>query len=263
MRLEVITHKPKTSVHSTPILFVHGAWHGAWCWENFQPYFAERGYESHALSLRGHGESEGRDGIRARHRGADYVADVAQVASQLPRPPVLIGHSMGGYVVQKYLETQTAPAAVLLAPAPISGVLKFFVRVALRHPLSSLKAHLTWNGYALVETPPLAREAFFSAGLPQDDVNRHFARLGQESYRAGLDMALFALPQPRKVSPPPMLVLGAENDAVFTRAEIETTARAYNAQIEFFPNMAHDMMLEPGWQQVAERIIAWLKEKGL
>ena len=96
-----------------------------------------------------------------------------------------------------------------------------------------------------------------------DDVNRHFARLGQESYRAGLDMALFALPQPHKISPPPMLVMGAENDAVFTRAEIETTARAYHAQLEFFPNMAHDMMLEPGWHQVAERIIAWLKEKGL
>ncbi len=46
MQLEVITHKPK-AVSSTPILFVHGAWHGAWCWENFLPYFAERGYESH------------------------------------------------------------------------------------------------------------------------------------------------------------------------------------------------------------------------
>ena len=95
------------------------------------------------------------------------------------------------------------------------------------------------------------------------DVQRHFARLGQESYRAGLDMALFALPQPRKVKPTPMLILGAENDTIFTRAEEKATARAYNAQVEFFPNMAHDMMLEPGWQKVAERIVAWLKEKGL
>jgi pimeloyl-ACP methyl ester carboxylesterase len=263
MRLEVITQRPSANVRPTPILFVHGAWHGAWCWENFQPYFAERGYESHALSLRGHGASQGHDGIRARHRGADYVADVAQAASQLPRPPILIGHSMGGYVVQKYLETRAAPAAVLVAPAPVGGVLPFFLRMAARHPLPSLQAHLTWNGYALVETPRLVHESFFSADLPQDNVQRHFARLGQESYRAGLDMALFALPQPHKISPPPMLVMGAENDAVFTRAEIETTARAYHAQLEFFPNMAHDMMLEPGWHQVAERIIAWLKEKGL
>jgi len=60
-----------------------------------------------------------------------------------------------------------------------------------------------------------------------------------------------------------MLILGAENDTIFARAEIETTARAYNAQIEFFPDTAHDMMLEADWQKVAERIIAWLKEMGL
>jgi len=57
--------------------------------------------------------------------------------------------------------------------------------------------------------------------------------------------------------------LGAANDAVFTREEVEATARAYNAQVEFFPNMAHDMMLEADWQKVAERIVNWLKEKGL
>jgi alpha-beta hydrolase superfamily lysophospholipase len=76
-------------------------------------------------------------------------------------------------------------------------------------------------------------------------------------------MALFNLPQPRKVKPTPMLVLGAENDTIFTRAEEKATVRAYTAQAEFFPNMAHDMMLEAGWQKVAERIVAWLKEKGL
>jgi alpha-beta hydrolase superfamily lysophospholipase len=76
-------------------------------------------------------------------------------------------------------------------------------------------------------------------------------------------MALFNLPQPRQVSPPPMLVLGAANDTIFTQDEIEATAQAYNAQVEFFPNMAHDMMLEADWQKVAERIVAWLEEKRL
>jgi pimeloyl-ACP methyl ester carboxylesterase len=263
MQLEIVTHKPKTNIRPTPILFVHGAWHGAWCWENFLPYFAEQGYESHALSLRGHGKSEGRERIRGRIRGAEYVADLAQAAGQLSRPPILVGHSMGGYVIQKYLETHSAPAAILLAPVPVSGVLKFFLRLAVRHPGQSIKAHLTWNAYAAIETPRLARDAFFSADLPDEALDRHFARLQQESYRAGLDMALFDLPKPLKVSPPPMLVLGAANDAVFTREEVEATARAYNAQVEFFPNMAHDVMLEADWQKVAERIVNWLKEKGL
>ncbi|MBC7517162.1 MAG: alpha/beta hydrolase [Alkalinema sp. FL-bin-369] len=44
----------------SPIFFVHGAWHAAWCRENFLPYFANHGYAAYAVSLRGHGTSEGR-----------------------------------------------------------------------------------------------------------------------------------------------------------------------------------------------------------
>jgi pimeloyl-ACP methyl ester carboxylesterase len=53
-RLEIITQQPKKDAGLTPLLFVHGGWHGAWCWEFFQSYFAEQGYVSHALNLRGH-----------------------------------------------------------------------------------------------------------------------------------------------------------------------------------------------------------------
>lgn len=53
MQLEIIDHKPKDISKAVPLLFVHGAWHGAWCWEEyFLPYFAEHGYRSVALSLR-------------------------------------------------------------------------------------------------------------------------------------------------------------------------------------------------------------------
>ena len=45
MELEIISKRPRAKTHPTPLLFVHGAWHGAWCWENFLSYFAEHGYE--------------------------------------------------------------------------------------------------------------------------------------------------------------------------------------------------------------------------
>jgi alpha-beta hydrolase superfamily lysophospholipase len=61
----------------------------------------------------------------------------------------------------------------------------------------------------------------------------------------------------------PILVLGAEHDGIFPRVQEERTARAYNSTAEFFPGMAHDMMVEKDWKKVANRIIAWLKEKGL
>ena len=47
------------------------------------------------------------------------------------------------------------------------------------------------------------------------------------------------------------LVLGGARDTIFTRKEVESTARAYATRAEIFPNMAHDLMLEEGWQAVA------------
>ena len=119
MNLELITRNPDGEAKATPLLFVHGKWHGAWCWdEHFLPYFAAHGYDCTALSLRGHAGSEGQDGLRW-HSISDYVSDVEQVAGQFDTPPIIIGHSMGGYITQKYLETHPEiPAAVLLTAIP-------------------------------------------------------------------------------------------------------------------------------------------------
>jgi len=262
MELEVLAQIPTGAVRPTPLLFVHGAWHAAWCWEHFLPYFARHGYAAYALSLRGHGGSSGREQIRWHSAARGYVADLAQVVAQLPAAPVLIGHSMGGYVVQKYLEARTAPAAVLLASVPVSGILGFAARHLLRHPWSFLKSQLLLEPRHLVATPRLARDAFFSADLPAADLARHFARLQGESVRAELETMLLSLPRPR-ADHPPVLVLGAERDRIFSVAEVRATARAYGTTAEIFPGMAHDMMLEPRWQDVADRIRAWLGERGL
>ncbi len=48
LSLEVISQQPQSNARPTPLLFVHGAWHGAWCWENFLPYFAQHGYQTQA-----------------------------------------------------------------------------------------------------------------------------------------------------------------------------------------------------------------------
>lgn len=60
MKLEIITKIPQKRILTTPIVLIHGAWHAAWCWEgNFLDYFPSRGWETHAISLRGHGQSDG------------------------------------------------------------------------------------------------------------------------------------------------------------------------------------------------------------
>jgi alpha-beta hydrolase superfamily lysophospholipase len=261
MKLEIISVKPTSKTHQHPLVFVHGAWHSAWSWENFLPYFADHGYECYAFSFRGHGASEGGDRLRwfSTHQ---YVADLEQIVEEMSVPPVLIAHSMGGYILQRYLEQHSAPAGVLLSSLPTVGIFGMMLRMLRRHPGSTLKALLLMNPWYFVSTPALAKDYLFSDNYPNDKFLAYYPRIQPESFRVALEATLLSLPRPAKVRTP-LLVLAAENDRVFTKREQEKTAQAYNTKAIFYPNMAHDMMLEAGWQSVADRILDWLQSRNL
>lgn len=260
--LELITREPQKSSRATPLLFVHGAWHAAWCWEDyFLPYFAAHGYQVTALSLRGHGHSPGKEKLR-RTRARHHVADIAEVVQQFDKPPVLIAHSMGGYLVQKYLEKYYAPAAVLLATVPSYGVRWVTLRTMRDHPWPFLKVNFRLRLYPLVETAELAHALLFSANMPLTQVQRHWQRLQDESYATFLDMLLLDTPQPHRVKTP-LLIIGGQNDRIILPYEIEATARAYQTEAVMLPDLAHDIMLEEKWQTAADTILAWLQTRGL
>ena len=257
MRLHVIARLPPDGERPTPLLFIHGMMHGAWCWDvHFLDNFARPGFAAYAVDLRGHGGSEGRERLRWT-RIADFVDDVVSVTRPLPNPPVLIGHSMGGFVVQKYLERHDAAGAVLLSsPAP-SGLVPTTLRIARRTPLAFMKVNLTLSLWPAIATPRLAREAFFSADVPEAELRGYWEQMQDESYLALLDMVALDLPTPARVRTP-LLVLGAARDNMLAPREIEATARAYHARCEIIPDVAHDSMLELRWQDVAARILTWL-----
>lgn len=260
--LEVIDKGSVSAAHPVPLLFVHGAWHAAWCWdEHFLSFFADHGYRALAVSFRGHGNSPIATPLR-NCTVDDYVEDVRSVADSLPSRPVVIGHSMGGLIVQKYLESNAAPAGVLMASIPPQGNYGSNLRWLRRHPWHAIKVAITGNSLPYINTPELAREKFFSAQTPEHDVLNCAARLQEDSARVSIDCLALRLPRPRRVTTP-LLVLGAEEDGAHTQKEVRATARAYHSEAEFFPAMGHNMMLEPGWEAVAERIHAWLGDRGL
>lgn len=259
--LEVIDRGAASESHPVPLLFVHGAWHAAWCWdEHFLGYFADRGYRALAVSLRGHGGSPTDKRLRDLSF-ADFVTDVTAAADALPTRPVIVGHSMGGVLVQKYLELRDAPAGVLMASMPPQGYLRSGLRWIKRHPWHFAKLTASGRSLPYVSTPELARERFFSAHTPEAVVSHYAGRLQEESARAGLD-GLVRLPRPALVSAP-LLILGAADDGAVMQDEVRATARAYGTQAQFFPSMGHNMMLEAGWEDVAQRIDSWLVERGL
>jgi len=256
--LELIERKPKPPARNAPLLFVHGAWYAAWCWDEFfLPYFASRGYACYAPSLRGHGASSGRDRLRWT-RLRDYVDDVADAVAHLPAQPILIGHSMGGFLVQKYLEEHAARGAVLVAPMPPTGAWRAALYILRQHPIAFVKGNLSLSLAPLVATPELARDLFFSASMPDERVKKYQQRLQDESYLAFLDLVALDLVKTGRVNRVPMLVVGAEDDNLVSQRQMRRTAAVYDTRAEFFSDMGHGMMLETGWQAVAERIIDWL-----
>jgi len=255
--LEVLAHTPTDVPPApTPLLFIHGAFTGAWCWEaHFLPYFARAGYACYALSLSGHGASR-RGHLLDAWSIDDYVADVAEVVAHLPAPPVLIGHSMGGLVIQKYLERANAPAAVLLCSVPPQGLMGAAFGLMFNKPGLLADLNRLLNG-GPVELDSL-REALFHQPIDDVTLMRHYRRCQPESQRAIWDMTLFNLPLTTRMHRPPMLVLGAEHDHLVPPSQVAMTAATYGERAEILPDLGHGLMLERDWEVVAERIARWL-----
>jgi pimeloyl-ACP methyl ester carboxylesterase len=259
--VEVIDKGSSTDSHPVPLLFVHGACIAAWCWdEHFLDFFADNGYRAVALSLRGHGASGLSKPLNSCSI-ADYVDDVHDVVVKLGSAPVLIGHSMGCFVVLNYVVRQGSPAAVLMAPGTPRGLRRWAFRTLRRHPWISLRANTFGNPADLLNTLALAREFGFSARTPDAIVKSCAARLEPESTRAARD-TVNRLPDASLVTAP-MLVLGARDDGMRIDGDVSAFAETYQTDLELFPDMGHVMMLETGWQAVAQRIDSWLGGQGL
>lgn len=256
--LEVRSRLPARANGKPPLLFVHGGYCDAWCWEPyFLPWFAARGYPAYAVSLRGHGASGGRESLFVTSLD-DYVADVESVLAALPAPSVLIGHSMGAAIVERLFTTRPVRAAALLAPVPPTGLGPVAGRLLAWQPEYLVNLHR-------LDAPHLAGDAlaalqpmYFSADVAPEIVAEALAHLCVESPRAILDLALpFARGRATTSTRP--WVLGADGDRIATPSDVNATALFYDTTPIIVPGLAHMMMLERGWETVAQPMLGWLE----
>ena len=236
------------------ILLIHGAGHAAWCWhEHFTGWFEERGYTVAAPDLPHHGDLHHR-GIKTTPLST-YVDAVGSAADRLAPPLILIGHSMGGFIIQKYLESAQAELAILLASTPPAGARGMVRRMATRRPVTFVKTMMTGSA---TDSPERTRDYFFSPGTPACVVHDCHYRLQPESMQALKDMMTPL--HPERVTTP-VAVLGAENDwLVAPPKELAATARAYRTTARTLP-AGHDMMLDIAWEQTAAVIHTAIAER--
>jgi pimeloyl-ACP methyl ester carboxylesterase len=261
--LEFLETRPDGRAAGAPLLFLHGAFGGAWTWaEIFMPLFAQRGRRVAAVSLRGHGGSEGHAELRTATL-ADYVADARRAFAEFDEPPVVIAHSLGGLIAQMLIGQEPMRGLALLASLPPEGLMLESPRLALTDPMIWIEAFLGTLTDAQLPIEAAANQILFSEGLPRERVNRYAARMTPEAPHV---LAEAHLPQP---IPPamlyglPALVVGGINDRLVWRSSTLRTALYHGAGHRMVAGMGHFMMLDIGAEEVAGMVLDWIDECGL
>ena len=262
---------------SLPMVFIHGLWLHASCWDPWLELFTQAGYGASAPGWPGESDSvqEARDHPEgmADHGIDDVVAHYAKIIADLGTKPILIGHSFGGMIAQKLLGQDLAAAAVAIDAAQIKGVLPL--------PLSALRATLPVfkNPANKHRTVALCAEQFrFACGnaIPAEESDALFARWaipapGKPLFEAAA--ANFDPHSPAKVDTgnsgrgPLLLVMGGQDHTV-PEAVTKATLKQYRhseavTELIEFADRAHSLTIDHGWREVADTALAWLKAQGL
>ena len=256
-------HRPAKKANGhPPLVFVHGGYIHSGCWDvNFLPHFSALGYHCHALDLSGHGRSEGKEDLD-RYDLDHYAGDVAQIVAELSRPPVLIGHSMGSLVVQRYLEKGSAAGVVMMAPVPTTGLAACSLQLNARQPDFLQEAARAVRGRYTDKTVRVMREVYFSPDATAEQFAAFKPLVQDESTTAITEMMALAWRPPSRSRPKiPALVMGGELDAIFPSNLLHFTASGWRAETCVIPRAGHMIMMEPQWHAAATKIENWLARR--
>ncbi|KAK9700189.1 hypothetical protein RND81_08G222200 [Saponaria officinalis] len=278
LKMEVISQKKKKEIENekASLVFIHGSFHGAWCWaENWLPFFSNHGFDCYALSLIAQGESDA-PADKVAGTLETHAADIAHfIQNELSSPPVLLGHSFGGLIVQYYLSSiknqeiidtgnlhPDLAGAVLVCSVPPSGNSGLVWRYLFSKPIAAFKVTRSLAAKAFQTDLPLCKETFFSSHM-EDHLVQRYQELMKESSR----LPLFDLRKLNASLPVPsipessiqVLVVGAKGDFIVDAEGLAETGRFYGVSPVCVDGVAHDMMLDCSWDRGANAILTWLQ----
>lgn len=252
--LQVLHDAP---AHATrpPVLFIHGYFADATVWSLWLPFFAARGFPAYAVHLRGRAGSGAIDAdALGRASIDDFTDDAASVAQSLGHP-LVVGHSMGGLIAQKLAERGSVHAAALVAPAPPRGISVLSPRLIIKQ-LKYLPAIL--RSRVVVPAREDLRELVMNR-VPPAEQDALLDALVPDSGRAGRDMSVTGVPVDRGGVRAPLFVLAADDDRFIPKRIVERIAARYAAPLQTMLGHGHMLIVEPGWEVVADAVARWLE----
>ena len=260
-----------------PVVFVHGLWLHASSWGPWVELFREKGYDPVAPGWPH--EPDTVEGARANPEavagtGIDDVTNhVAAVVDALPAPPVLIGHSFGGLIVEKLLGTGRGAAGVAIDPAQIKGVLPL--------PLAQLRAGLPALGNPANRSRAVsltAKEFRFGFGnaVSEEESERLYetwtipspAKPLFQAAAANFSLHSEAAVDTANAERGPLLLISGLEDHTVPDVVTRSTLKQYRGstavtELKQFEGRGHSLTIDSGWREVADAVLAWLADQGL
>ena len=252
------------------IVFIHGMYMTPLCWEKWVPHCQAQGYR--CLAPAWPGRDNPPEVLRKNHPDLQLgqltfgrvLEHFAGSIATLDERPVIIGHSMGGLIVQLLLQRDLAAAGVAIDSAPPMGVFTAkwsFLRSNWPHitPFVSQSSPIEMTferfQYAFVNTLSLAeqRAAYERYVVPES------RRVPRGSLTARVDS--------KKPHPPLLLVAGSADNIIPASLNRSNVAKYRGSpsvtDFKEFAGRTHFIIGQDGWEEVADHVLAWLKEMGV
>ena len=249
------------------IVMIHGMWGGSWYWEGYRKIFEGKGYRCIVPTLRYHDMDP--KGIPNPKLGTtsllDYAADLEEEIRRLDSKPILIGHSMGALLAQILGSRGLARALVLLTPASPGGINALTPSV-----IRSFQSVLMGYGFWKKPRRQTFNEAVYSMLqlLTAEEQRKTYSRFVYESGRAAAEIGFWYLDKKgaskvneKKVSCPVLVIAGSQ-DKITPASVVRKVANKYRAVSTYkeFPDHAHWVVGEPGWEEIADYTSDWLSQ---
>jgi pimeloyl-ACP methyl ester carboxylesterase len=256
---------------SRTIVLIHGLWLSPRSWENFRKYYELRGFRVLAPAwpgIKGDVEHLRQDPSGLSGIGVSEIADYYEkIVRGLDAPPILMGHSFGGLIVQILLDRGLGSAGVAIDSVPPQGVLTLPLsalksaspvllspanywgtvrltleefRYAFANTMSEVDAIQAYERYAI---PGPGRPIFQAASA---NVNPFAAT--KVNYRSGTRAPLLLIAGSEDHQIPPSL--NRENFRKYARSKAVT-------EFKEFEDRSHLIIAQEGWQEVAEYALSW------
>lgn len=223
------------------IMAIHGLWATPVFWQEFEEYFQGTTFLTPKINW--------------------SKVDYNNLSKQLDyfRPDIIIGHSAGGYVVQKLLEDNpySAKRCVLISPVGPKGVKIYSVyRITKAFPKKIIGGLLT--GKINIDDYNFAKR-FVLSGLPEENSKKFYSQfIPEKTLDVFRTISLFCknIKKPIKI---PTLVISGGLDIIFTKEEVQGTANFHQASHIHFSNYGHMLIIK----DIAQEIEKWANKTAI